>query len=166
MKTKKLTLIFALLLGISLSVSAQSFLKTQLKNADGKQSSILKEAGESEIIVLDFWTTWCKPCIKSIPKISELNMEFKDKGVKFIGINADSPRNLAKVRPFVKTHKIEYPVLLDTRQELMNELLVNAFPTLLILNNKGETLYSHIGFSNGDEKLIKNELVKLLGDGQ
>jgi len=141
---------------------AQSFLNTRLKNAEGQQSSILKETGENEIIVLDFWATWCKPCVKSIPELAKLNEEFNGKGVSFIGINADSPRNIAKVRPFIRTHGINYPVLLDTRQEVMNELLVNAFPTLMILNRKGESLYTHTGFSNGDEKILKEQLLKLV----
>jgi len=148
-------------LGLTSGMS-QSFLETRLKNTDGQQSSILKEAGENEIIILDFWATWCKPCVKSIPKISELHQAYKDKGVSFIGINTDSPRNIAKVRPFVKTHGIKYPVLMDSQQELMNELLINVFPTLLIINSEGKILYSHRGFSNGDENLIKEEIEKQL----
>lgn len=151
-----------IMLGLSISINAQSFLETRLKNVTGNQSSILKEAGENEIIVLDFWATWCKPCVKSIPKISELAKEYSSQGVSFIGINADSPRNLAKVRPFVKTHRIKYPVLLDTDQELMNELMINAYPTFLILNKEGKILFTHRGFSNGDEKLLKKELDKHL----
>ncbi len=158
-----------LLFGLTLWVLAQtaglsqSFMDTRIKNVQGHQSSINKEAGKSKIIVLDFWATWCKPCVKAIPKISELAKEFENKGVTFIGINTDSPRNTTKVRPFVSTHKIKYPVLLDIDQELMNEFLINAFPTLLIINRQGKILYSHKGFSNGDEKLIKSEIEKLIG---
>jgi cytochrome c biogenesis protein CcmG/thiol:disulfide interchange protein DsbE len=150
-----------LMFGLSSGIS-QSFMETRLKNANGMQSSILKEAGSSELIVLDFWTTWCKPCIKAIPKIDELVNEFKNDNISFVGINADSPRNLAKVRPFINTHGIKYPVLLDTDQEIMNELLINAFPTLLIINREGKILFTHRGFANGDEKLIRDEISKLI----
>ena len=149
--------------GFITSGLSQSYLETRLKNVNGQHSSIIKEAGNSQLIVLDFWATWCKPCIKAIPKISELAEHYENKGVSFIGINTDSPRNLAKVKPFVKTHNIKYPVLLDVDQEIMNELLINAFPTLLILNREGKVLFTHRGFSNGDEKLIKSELEKLVG---
>jgi len=162
MNRKVLFIVSILLLGFLSAGKAQSFMNTRLKNVKGKQSSIVKEAGDSELIVLDFWATWCKPCVKSIPKISELSEEFGAEGVKFIGVNADSPRNLAKVKPFVNTHGIKYPVLLDTGQEVMNELLINAFPTLLIINRDGEVLYSHRGFANGDEKLIRTEIKSLL----
>jgi len=153
----------ALATGLPSMVEAQSFLKTRVKNVEGQQSSILKEAGENELIVLDFWATWCKPCVKALPEIMKLAVEFKDSGVAFIGINEDTPRNLSKVRPFVLTHQISYPVLLDTNQEIMNELLVNAFPTLMIINKKGEVLYTHRGFSNGDEKHLRSKLKEVLG---
>ena len=147
---------------IAQSSSAQSFLETRVKNVKGQQSNILKESGESELIVLDFWATWCKPCIKALPKIEALAKEFEENSVKFIGVNGDSPRNIAKVKPFVKTHGISYPVILDTNQEIMSELLVNAFPTLIIINREGEILYTHKGFSNGDEKIIRSKLKELL----
>ena len=162
MKRKNLIIgLILLLLGQSPGF-AQSYLETRLKNVKGEQSSILKEAGENELIVLDFWATWCKPCVKAIPKIKELEKEFENESISFIGINADSPRNLAKVRPFVKTHGIEYPVLMDVDQEIMNELLINAFPTFLIIDRKGKVLFTHRGFTNGDEKLIRDEIQKLL----
>lgn len=141
---------------------SQSFMDSRLKNAKGQQSSIRKESGNSQLIVLDFWASWCKPCIKSIPKIGALADEFKKLAVTFIGVNEDSPRNLAKVRPFVLSHKMKYPVLLDTDQEIMNDLLVNSFPTLIIINPKGEILYRHSGFSNGDENLIRDKISELL----
>jgi len=162
MKTKSATLIILLLILVQSASVGQSFLNSRVKNTKGIQSSILKESGDSQIIVLDFWATWCKPCIKSIPKLITLNEEFNKLGVAFIGVNEDSPRNLAKVRPFVNTHKIKYPVLLDTDQEIMNELLVNAFPTLIIINRKGKILYRHNGFANGDEKLIHAKISELL----
>lgn len=162
MKTKNLLVVLIFLVLGQAYGHSQSFLETRLKNVKGEQSNILKEAGQKDLIVLDFWATWCKPCVKAIPKIIELEEEFKNESVSFIGINTDSPRNLAKVRPFVKTHGIEYPVLLDVDQEIMNELLINAFPTFLIVDRKGKVLFTHRGFANGDEKLIREEIKKLL----
>jgi len=159
-KTILIILLFSAL--TAQSSVGQTFLETRVKNVNGQQSNILKESGESEIIVLDFWATWCKPCIKALPKIEALSEEFKENSVKFIGVNGDSPRNTAKVKPFVKTHGISYPVILDKDQEIMSELLINAFPTLVIINRKGEILYTHKGFSNGDEKIIRSKIKELI----
>ena len=122
----------------------------------------LQELKGEKLTVVDFWATWCKPCVAAIPKLNTIAEEFSDKGVNFIGINVDGPRNQAKVKPFVKTLNINYTIILDPNQELVNELNVSAYPTLLVYNDKGKEVFVHEGFNPGDEKLIKKELEKLL----
>ena len=118
----------------------------------------------SNITIIDFWATWCKPCVHAIPKLNELYKAYDSEKVQFIGINVDGPRNLSKVRPFIQALGVEYPVLLDTDQEVMLRLNVSALPTLLIANNKDEIVYIHEGYQPGDEKLIHEEIEKLLQD--
>ena len=122
----------------------------------------LNDLKGEKLTVVDFWATWCKPCVSAIPKLNTIADEFSAKGVNFIGINVDGPRNQAKVKPFVKTLKINYTIILDPNQELVNELNVSAYPTLLVYNDKGKEVFVHEGFNPGDEKLIKKELQKLL----
>lgn len=158
MKPKAIFFMLVTSLLATISVQSQDFMETRLRSAQGDFSTIIGQAGENDLILMDFWATWCKPCVKAIPKMNELHKEFKNKGVSIIGINVDSPRNLNKVRPFVKTHSIGYPVLIDSEQKVMNSLLVNALPTLILVNKEGEVLYTHRGFSSGDEKEIKKEI--------
>ena len=133
-----------------------------LKDTDNQTQSLSDVSGKS-LTVIDFWATWCQPCIRSIPKLVNLSEIYKDKGVGFIGISVDSPRNLSKVKPFARSMGIQYPILLDSNGELMGELNVMAVPTLLIIDSEYRILYLHEGFNAGDEIAIQEEIDKHLG---
>lgn len=144
---------------------AQGVFDIRVKDVSGNLTSI-SEIVNSELIVLDFWATWCKPCVKSIPKLVELSEKYNSKEVTFIGVNEDSPRNTNKVKPFVNSLGISYPVILDSEQEIMSDLLVNSYPTLMVLNSDAEVLFIHEGYTSGDEHLIEEELNKLLAENE
>lgn len=160
MKRQLLTLVILILFGFA-PAQAQSPYDVEVKSIDG-QSISLSETLKGEIIILDFWTTWCKPCIRSIPKLVTLSEKYNEKQVQFIGVNEDSPRNVNKVKPMVKSLKIPYTVVLDTEQVLLREMMVRAYPTLLVMNRKGEVLYTHVGFSPGDEVELEQKINEYL----
>jgi len=112
----------------------------------------------SSLTVIDFWATWCQPCVKSIPMLDGMAREFSDQGVRFIGVSIDGPRNQSKITPFVKSLGVSYPVLRDVNSELMSELGVTAVPTLLIFNGEGEQVFFHEGFRPGDEDIIHQQI--------
>ena len=116
----------------------------------------------SELTVVDFWATWCQPCVKSIPLLNEMAEEFKSQGVNFIGVSIDGPRNQSKIEPFVRSMGVSYPILRDMDSELMSDLNVTAVPTLLLYSADGELLYIHEGFRPGDEEVIRTHIAKHL----
>jgi cytochrome c biogenesis protein CcmG/thiol:disulfide interchange protein DsbE len=133
-----------------------------LKDTENKTLSLSDISGES-LTVIDFWATWCQPCIRSMPRLVDLSEAYKDKGVDFVGISVDSPRNASKVKPFARSMGIQYPILLDSNGELMGELNVTAVPTLFIIDSDYRILYMHEGFNAGDELTIQEEIDKHLG---
>lgn len=143
-----------------------SFGMAQLPDIDVKDLDqnwvMLSDLQGDDYTVIDFWATWCKPCVSAIPKLNSIYQEFSGKGVEFIGVNVDGPRNQAKVKPFTKSLGVLYPIILDPNQELVDRYNVSAFPTLIVLNKKGEEVYVHEGFNAGDEIIIEAELEKLL----
>jgi thiol-disulfide isomerase/thioredoxin len=153
-----LVLLIALFIYYSTNTVIPSF---RLKDLDNQYKNFDSVKGMN-LTVIDFWSTCCKPCLSSIPKMIKLSEEFKDKGVNFVGISTDSPRNLSKVKPLVNSYGIKYPILLDTNNEFMMEANITAMPTILIINNKREILYFHEGFKAGDELFIKDEIEKQL----
>ena len=114
--------------------------------------------------MIDFWATWCQPCIRSLPLLNELAVGFKDHGVRFIGISVDGPRNQSKIRPFVQSIGVSYPIIRDIDSEVMYDLGVTAVPTLLIFGPGDELHYFHEGFRPGDEFIIREHIEKLLSE--
>lgn len=136
----------------------------ELQSANDNSYYNLKNLKGENLTVIDFWATWCKPCISALPKLNKLSEEFNDKGVNFIGISTDGPRNQSKVRPFINTHGIKYPVLRDPNSKLMDDVNATVLPTLLIYDKNEKLVYFHEGFSPGTELEIKAEIEKLLNN--
>lgn len=134
-----------------------------LPSLDGKEFSLQKALEEGPVI-LDFWATWCKPCIKGLPAVQKIAREFEDRGVGVYAVNVDGPRNQPKVRPFLKRHRLELPVLLDHSRQVMKQFQLPAVPASLILSTEGEVVYKHFGYKPGDEIRLRARLVELLGE--
>jgi thiol-disulfide isomerase/thioredoxin len=115
-----------------------------------------------KLTVVDFWATWCHPCVQSIPHLNEMASLYADRGVGFIGVSIDGPRNQSKVAPFIKSMGVTYPILRDINSELMSELNVTAVPTLLIYDSSGELVHIHEGFRPGDELTIGEAIESFL----
>jgi len=116
----------------------------------------------TQLTVIDFWATWCQPCVRSIPLLSELEKEYRDRGVSFIGVSIDGPRNQAKIKPFIQSMGVEYPIIRDMDSELMSDLSVTAVPTLILYDARGEQIFFHEGFRPGDEEIIRDHIEKHL----
>lgn len=155
---KTATLLFVILLTINVSAQLADI---TVRDMNKNRVSLNDFKGE-KLTILDFWATWCKPCVSAIPKLNAIYGDFAQQGVELIGINVDGPRNQAKVKPFAKSLSINYPIVLDPDQELVNTYYVSAFPTLIVINSKGKEVFVHEGFNPGDEQVIREELKKLL----
>lgn len=152
----------ALFLGVFISVNAQ-VPDFQLPDVDGNTISFSDIKG-GKVTLIDFWATWCQPCVRSIPKLIEISKEYSGKGVQVIGINVDSPRNTSKIRPFVASKGITYPVLLDSNGELMSMLGLTALPTLLIVDWNNKIVSTRAGFLPGEEKDIRKQIDSLIAE--
>lgn len=156
----KFILLLSLLFGSTFS-SYNEIPNFRLKNLDNRTVSYNQIKGDN-LTVIDFWATWCKPCVKSIPEFVKMDEEFEDKDVQFIGISIDGPRNKAKVKPFIKSLGVDYPILRDSDSSVMSRLRVTAVPTLMIVNSENEIVYFHEGYKSGEEVEIRNKIIELL----
>lgn len=159
MKTFYSVIAFCIISGLQ----AQTLKNFNLKDTQNTNRSYDELKGE-KLTVIDFWATWCKPCLKAIPELNAIFNKYKDKGVSFIGINCDGPRSVAKVGPMSKSLQIEYPVLLDIDATVKTQLNLSAFPTLIIVNSKGKIVWIHEGFVSGDEKEIIAQIEKYINE--
>jgi thiol-disulfide isomerase/thioredoxin len=103
-----------------------------------------------QVVVLDFWATWCPPCRAEMPSLEKLRNEFGP-DVRFYGIDNE---DASTIRSFQKSHKYEMPVLLDSKREVEHRYGVNAIPTLLIVDRSGTIAHQFQG-SRSETQLRK-----------
>lgn len=130
----------------------------KLNGLDGKavQSSDFK----GKVVVFNFWATWCGPCVREIPDFVEVQKEFKDKGVVFIGVSVDSPaaekKTTAKVKAFVEKMKINYPIVWGDKKVDKDYGGITGIPQTYVIDKKGVIRASHLGM------ISKKDLLKSL----
>ncbi|QNL51866.1 TlpA family protein disulfide reductase [Olivibacter sp. SDN3] len=111
----------------------------------------------NEYLVLDFWGTWCAPCIEALPHLQELYSSSKEE-YDFLSICFDRPENFDKAKEIFSEHGVAWPQLLDNQQArkstISRGLNVSNFPTYMIIDRTGEILYSNYG-TEGFEGLKK-----------
>jgi thiol-disulfide isomerase/thioredoxin len=126
------------------------------------------EGLKGRVVVLDFWATWCGPCVAAIPHIQKLADKFKDQPVTVMGVNGDDKGKEAKVRKFLETKKITLRQFMDADGSVAKKYLVSGIPSLFIIDKEGVIRDAHVGFSGEgmvDElaekiaKLIKGEKI-------
>ena len=153
-----MAVVFLLLMGTAIRAQEPDF---RLRDLDNKWKEYSDLKG-NELTIIDFWATWCQPCVRSIPLLNEMAQEFESKGVNFIGVSIDGPRNQSKIQPFWLSMGVKYPVIRDIDSELMSDLGVTAVPTLLMYDSSGELIFYHEGFRPGDEDILRGHIEKHL----
>lgn len=155
MKKFSLVALFVMIACIAFSQSGKKHrtLPTiELKNLKGEVVNIANIDNDGKPIIISFWATWCKNCIKELDAIEEYYEDWQEEtGVKLIAVSIDNSRSSSKVLPFVNGRGWEYDVLLDVNSELKRSLSVNLIPHTFIINGKGEIVWQHTAYSAGDE---------------
>lgn len=133
-----------------------------LKTLDGKTVNIKDYISEDKITVMSFWATWCSPCKRELDAIMEVYPDWQDEyDVQLLAITIDDARSLAKVPALVETKGWEYTVLADVKRELQKSLNFQTVPQTFLINKKGEIVYTHSGYSPGDEYELEDEIKKI-----
>jgi thiol-disulfide isomerase/thioredoxin len=113
--------------------------------------------------LVNFWALWCKPCRAEMRHLEAIYEKYKEHGFTLVVINQDTPRSLAKVKSYISSHKITFPVITDPNQEIFQQFNGQSIPLSILYNTKGEVIYSHVGYLPGDEIELEAEVKKVLG---
>jgi len=117
-------------------------------------------------IIISFWATWCKPCIRELTAISDVYDEWvEDTGVKLYAVAVDDSRSMTLVAPLVNGKGWEYTVLLDPNSDFKRAMKVGPIPHTFLLDGKGKVVYQHTSFAEGDE-LSLIDMVRRLNRGE
>ena len=114
-------------------------------------------------VLISFWALWCKPCRAELKHLELLYKKYSRKGFSVLAINQDSPRSAAKVRSYISSHNLTFPVATDLNQELFQMFNGQSIPLTILFAKNGKLNYRHIGYLPGDEKQLEEEIKSLLG---
>jgi cytochrome c biogenesis protein CcmG/thiol:disulfide interchange protein DsbE len=133
-----------------------------VKTVDGKTFNTAKFSNDGKPMVISFWATWCKPCKKELDAIAEEYSDWqKETGVKLIAISIDDARSSSKVGPDVKSKGWEFEVYLDENSDFKRAMNVNNVPHTFIVDGKGNIVWQHNSYVEGDEEHLLEALKKI-----
>lgn len=155
---KKL-LTFFILLSAIVSLDAQTLPSVRLKDIHGKTIDTRTLSNDGKPLVISFFATWCKPCMRELRAIDEVYEEWQSQtGVKLVLISIDDAQNSSKVKPLVDGEGWDFEVLLDSDSEFARLMQVQSIPHVFVINTEGKIVYNHMGYAEGSE----NELYKAI----
>jgi thiol-disulfide isomerase/thioredoxin len=115
------------------------------------------ESSKGKVLIVNFWATWCAPCIKEFPGLMNLRREFSEDELTIVGISLDY--SLRPVENFVKLNKVNFPILLDD-ESIGSMLSIKSIPRTLIYSRTGEKILDHLGFIS--EESFRHVVERLL----
>lgn len=132
----------------------------QLPNLKDETHSLADFRGK--VVLVNFWASWCPPCIHEMPVLKKLKQQLSDKPFEILALNVGEKKY--KVRKFTNLIKLDLPVLLDTSSETFNTWQVKTLPTSFLIDATGTIRYRVIGNPGWDNDTTKNVINKLLAE--
>ncbi len=133
-----------------------------LRDLDGRNVTLSDRLGK-DVILLNFWATWCVPCGAEMPHLEKLYQTNKDKGFVIFSIAMDGPETVAQVGSFARRYGITFPVLLDEETRVVG--IYNpkrTAPLSVLIDRKGQIVRIRNGYNAGDETLVEADVAALL----
>jgi len=151
---KKVCFVFGLLvLGVTQIIAAPFAPDFQLPTREG---SVSLSDLNGEVVYLDFWASWCLPCRKSFPWMSELQARYQEQGLKVIAINLDEDRIAAE--QFLKNLPASFTVAFDASGQSAEKYKVVGMPSSYIIDRQGRLQLTHVGFRERDKEMVERSI--------
>ncbi len=135
--------------------------QSPLLSADG---NVALSDYRGKVVYLDFWASWCSPCLISLPLLEELRKEFPAESFQILAVNVDT--DPTKARRFVRARKIGYPSAADPDGRIPEAFGLETMPTSYLIDRKGVVRYVHEGFRKGDIDEIRARISELVESGR
>lgn len=130
-----------------------------LTSMDGKPITDLQKL-RGDVIYVDFWASWCPPCVRSFPFMNQLEHEFKDQGLHVIGVNLDE--KLTDAETFLEKYPVDFDIALDPDKQCVADFGVMAMPTSYLIDRKGIIRHVHQGFRADEAEKLRLAIEYLL----
>ena len=135
--------------------------KLILNDINGEQVDLNKLKGK--VILVNFWASWCPPCVHEMPSMQRLQNRFFAKGFTILGVNM--AEDVKTVRHFLKTKvAVQFPILFDSDGTALKDWGVFAFPTSYVIDKKGKIRYAIYGGVDWETEDILKKITSLLNE--
>ena len=141
--------------GLASDPSIKAFFANPWKTPDGKSANI--DDWRGKVLAVNFWASWCPPCVEEMPTLDKIAQEYASKNVLIVGIGIDSPSN---IRQFLEKTPVSYPIMIGglDGSALAKQMgnAQGALPYTVIINAKGKSVFTKLG------KISEEELKKAI----
>ncbi|WP_215395597.1 TlpA disulfide reductase family protein [Rheinheimera oceanensis] len=144
--------------GLSGAVQAEIAPDFTLKALDGNNLRLAEQRGD--IMLVNFWASWCGPCIQEMPALDKLAQKYQMLGVQVWGVNVENDSAAAKA--YLSKVQVAFPILFDVDNSVSKDYRVEAMPTTVILDKDGKVRSVHRGYKPGYEKKYEDDIKGLL----
>jgi len=141
--------------------SAKSAPSFTLQDLNGKQVSLSDFKGK--VVILDFWATWCPPCVKEIPHFIALYEQYKDQGFAIVGISLDH-QGISVVKSFARKYRVNYPILMTDGQVDKAYGGIPSIPTTFVIDSAGNIRQKYVGYR--DKAVFEADIKALLEEAK
>jgi thiol-disulfide isomerase/thioredoxin len=113
-----------------------------------------------KVVLLDFWATWCAPCVHATPGLARIQRKHKDDPLVIIGVSAD--RDQAPWKAFIEQHRLEWTHYYDDKRMMASRFAVNGYPTYILIDHEGIIQYRQQGWNPNVDGQIDGEARSLI----
>ena len=129
-----------------------------LKSIEGENLKLSEYRGE--VVLINFWASWCGPCLQEMPVLSELHDKYKALGFTVLGVNVEE--DSGKARKLLQELPVSFPVVLDNESVVSKQYNVVAMPSTVLVDRNGNMRYLHKGYKPGLEDVYLQQVRDLI----
>lgn len=134
-----------------------------LPDLQGREHTLADYRGK--VVLLNFWASWCPPCVREMPSMQRLNAALKNRPFVIVTVNMDETRE--EITAFLQKLKIrEFVVLMDRGGKVLQRWKVHVFPTSFVLDAKGKLRYAFAGAPEWDEGDVRRQIEALIAEAE
>jgi peroxiredoxin len=146
------------LASVSLVASADAAPDFTLPSSKGDNVRLAEQRGQ--VVMLNFWASWCGPCRKEMPLLDAMYQRYSSAGFVLYGVNVEEDNTDAK--KLLKELGVTFPVLFDTESKASSLYNVDAMPTTVLIDKKGQVRFVNRGYKAGDENKYRDQIRELI----